>query len=105
MTLNTPNRAPQPALFTMTRALELEPWHGVAWAALGHHKGGTVQGLAYTPVECFQKALELDPEDSATWFQLAQLGGGAVAGVEYTRQGCEEEAARHGPQACSERRL
>jgi hypothetical protein len=56
------------------KELELNLTNSNAWVGLGVEGGGTVNGILYSPNECYVKALEADPKNSDARHNLGVEG-------------------------------
>lgn len=54
------------------QAVQATPGDSRLWNNLGAFGGGTIDGVQYTPVECFEKATQLDEKNSKAWHNLGR---------------------------------
>jgi serine/threonine protein kinase/tetratricopeptide (TPR) repeat protein len=67
------------------------------WCNRGFEGGGTVKGVAYSRVACWEHGLAIDPRHASTWSNLGADGGGMLGGVPYSKVECYERALEIDP--------
>jgi len=69
------------ALFTATE-----------WIARGDEGGTEIDGVTYSPKDCYREAIAAEPDNGKAWIRWGMKGGGVILGITYDAKACYRKA-------------